>query len=75
MLRNIEAFQLMFAGYPQRHERADQLEQHEGYPSRPHQGNGDAVELDQQLLRMTLDQTGGPADRRGGEYPGEQGPD
>ena len=57
MLRDVEAFQLMLARYPQRHERAHQLQQHERHPAGPHQGDDDAVELNQQLLRVTLDQT------------------
>ena len=65
MLRNIEPLQLVFAGNPQRHERADQLEQHEGRAGGPHQGNGDAIKLDQQLLRVTLYQAADAADRGG----------
>ena len=65
MLRDIEALLLVLPGNPQRHEGAHELEQHEGHPGRPHQGNGDAIKLDQQLLRVTLDQAGDAADRGG----------
>ena len=37
------------------------------------QRDRDAVELQQQLVRIALDQAGGPADRGGGEHAGQQG--
>ena len=52
VLRNIQAFQLLLKGHPERHKRADQLEQHVGDTARPDQDGGDAVELDQDLLRV-----------------------
>ena len=74
MLRNIETFQLVFLGNPQRHKRADQLQQQVGYAAGPRQGDRDAVELDQQLLRIALDQAGGSTDRGGRKHSGQQDP-
>jgi hypothetical protein len=53
-------FQFVFAGYPQRHERTDELQEHVGHAAGPRQGDRDAVELDQQLLGIAFDQAGGP---------------
>src|SRR5437660_938259 len=72
VLRNVESFELVLARYAQRHEQADQLEQKEAHARGPDEGDGDPVELDQQLLRMALDQARGAADRAGREYAGEQ---
>ena len=47
VLRNVEAFQFMFAGDPQRHEGRDQFKQHVGHAAGPYQGDRDTVELDQ----------------------------
>ena len=54
MLRNVEAFHLLLARNPQRDEGADQFEQDEGHAARPHQGDCNAVKLDQQLVRIAL---------------------
>ena len=67
VLRNVEAFQLLLQRDAQRHEDADQLEQHIGDAAAPHEGDGHAIELDQELLRTALQETGGAADRRRGE--------
>ena len=67
MLRDIQPLEFVLARDAQRHEQPDQLEQDEGYPARPNEGDCDSVKLDQDLLRMTLEQPGGPADGRGRE--------
>src|SRR6185437_2428274 len=72
MLRDIEAFHLLLLGDPERHEDTDQLEQGVGHAGRPDQGHGDAVELDQNLLGMALEQSGGSADRGGGKHAAEE---
>jgi hypothetical protein len=72
MLRNIEALQLLLQRNPERHESSDQLEQDEGDAAGPCQGHRHAVELDQQLLRIALQQAGCAADRRGREHAGQQ---
>src|SRR5258705_11822784 len=74
MLRNIEALKLLLERNPQGCKHADQLEQHEGYGARPQQGDADAIELDQHLLRVALDQAGSPADRSHREHAGQQCP-
>jgi hypothetical protein len=38
VLRNVEAFQFVFAGYAQGYNHPNQLEQHKGGASRPDQG-------------------------------------
>ena len=65
MLGNIEAFHLLPQRYPYRNEDADQFEQHVGDTGGPDQGDSDPVELNQQQMRIALDQAGGPADRGG----------
>src|SRR4051812_43194136 len=68
VLGNIQPFQLLLLRNPERHEGADRLEQDESDPAGPGQRDRDAVELQQQLLRIALDQAGGTADRGGGEH-------
>ena len=58
MLRDIEPLELVLARDAQRYEQRDQLEQDEAHAGRPDEGDGDAVELDQELLRMALEQAG-----------------
>ena len=62
----------MFTRDPERHEGRDQFKQHVGHAAGPYQGDRDTVELDQQLLRVTLDQAGSSPDRGGRKYPGQQ---
>jgi hypothetical protein len=61
----------MFARNPQRYEGADQFEQDKGHATGPHQGDRNAVELDRQLARITLDQAGGSAGRGRRKHPGQ----
>src|SRR5450756_1151517 len=72
MLGNIEAFHLLTLRYPDGDENTDQLQQRVGDAGRPDEGDPDPVELDQQQMRIALDQAGGPADRGGREHPGQQ---
>src|SRR5437879_4347116 len=72
VLGDIEAFQLLLHRHPQRREYAHQLEQHKGDAAAPHQRGGDPVELDQDLLRIALDQACGAADRVHRKNAGEQ---
>ena len=60
MLQNIQAFQFLLQRHPQRHEGANQFQQDEGGRAGPQQGDGHTIELDQQLLRIALDQAGRP---------------
>src|SRR3954454_17048483 len=71
MLRNVEAFQLVFAGYAQGDESANQLEKQEGHAPGPDQGHRHAIELDQQLSRIAFQQSRRSADCGGGEDAGE----
>ena len=60
VLGNVEAFQLLLERNPQRHEDADHLEQHKRHAPGPKQGNRHAIELEQQLTGVALDQSGTP---------------
>src|SRR5581483_1048083 len=72
MLRNIQALELVLLRDPQRHEDADELEDRVSDTRAPHQCDHNPIELDQQLLGMTLDQARHPANGGGREHAGEQ---
>ena len=58
MLGHVEAFDLVLLIDAQWHQEFDHLEQNETDDSRPDNDGKDRIELDQELARVTLDQSG-----------------
>src|ERR1700733_9026712 len=73
----IEAFPLAVDIDPEADDQVDELEQNQRDDRVVADGAPDAVELDQHLMRIAVDQTAlaGAADRRNREHAGEEGSD
>src|SRR2546423_3465938 len=70
--RDVEAAALGLVIDPQRNDRIDGLENHEGGDAGPEKNGHDPVNLIQQLLAVALDEAGRLPDRGGGEDAGEE---
>ena len=80
MQADIEAHHFFLVLDAQRRNRADDFENDEGEPARPDQGDGNAIDLSHQLMRIALEQAVNSAgrfraDRKRAdrEHAGEQG--
>src|SRR5262245_27918377 len=79
VLADVQSHDLVLLLHPERNERADDFQYHEGHHARPHQSDNDAIELSDDLVRIPLKQTGNSAGRLRGcrkcadcEHTGEQ---
>src|ERR1700733_4969477 len=61
VLRNVEPLELLLQRNPQRDKETDQFEEQMGGNGRPAQGDGNAVKLCEQQMRIALEKAGSPA--------------